>query len=465
MNRQIGHINVIGAGLSGPLLALLLARQGHSVRIFDRGADPRTQPLLGGRSINLALAARGLRALSAAGLTRSVQPLLVPMRGRMVHEGKAAPRLLPYGQRPHEVIYSVSRRELNLLLIAAADTEPTVEFRFAQRCLGARPQYNVLHFEDGISGRLYETDLAPSIAADGAGSAIRNSLVASGLIEASEELLEHDYKELNIPPECGAELARDALHVWPRGDFMLIALPNTDGSFTATLFLPRDGPVSFATLRSPADLDALFREQFPDAQPLLPDLAADYFRNPQGIMGTVRCSNWHVGGQLLLLGDAAHAMVPFHAQGMNAAFEDCHQLAEQFAGEASCSEVFARFTAERRSHTDAISRMAVENFLEMRATVREPLFLQRKQLALALERAHPERFVPRYSMVMFHPEIGYADARARGEVQQQILAQLIPVPLTDTAQIEALAHSAAAAELVSSRLPRIDVEHRQPDLV
>ncbi|HSY06474.1 MAG TPA: FAD-dependent monooxygenase [Steroidobacteraceae bacterium] len=416
-------INIVGAGLAGALLALLLARRGLAVTLFERRPDPRQAQPERGRSINLALAARGLRALERAGVLARVQPLLIPMRGRMVHERDGRAALQPYGQREHEIIFSVGRADLNRVLIDEAARHGRVTVRFGQTCLGADTASARLTFRDGSGGQ-YTVPLVPTVATDGAGSAVRASLAAAGLVRVREEWLDHDYKELTIAAAAAAALERHALHIWPRGGFMLIALPNTDGSFTATLFLPRTGAPSFTALGSAAAVTALFSREFPDTLPLLPDLAAQFAAHPQGQLGTVHTEPWRVGGEVLLLGDAAHAIVPFHGQGMNAAFEDCSQLDELLGGDEDWAAAFAAFEAARAANAAAIARMAIENYDEMRAAVLDAGFVRRRALALGLERRFPGRFIPRYSMVMFHPEIPYAEALRRGAVQETLLREL-----------------------------------------
>lgn len=446
-------VNIVGAGLAGTLLSIMLAQRGHRVRLFDRRPDPRLHGGERGRSINLVLAARGWRALEAAGLTERVAPLLVTVRGRAIHEDQGPPTLLPYGQQG-EAIHSVSRAELNRTLIGIAAQTRGVELRFAQQCLGVGPAYDALHWRDLASLEAYSTSLTPTIAADGAGSAVRHSLVANGLVRASEERLDHDYKELSMPPEAARGLEQDALHIWPRGGFMLMALPNTDGSFTATLFLARGGAASFASLGDAAAVDAFFRREFPSAVPHLPALTEQFANNPQGLLGTVRCDRWHHRGQVLLLGDAAHAIVPFHGQGMNCAFEDCVELVGLLDAGAEWEEAFAEFERRRAPQAAAIAQMALENYVEMRDTVRDPTFQRRKRLALDLERRHPDRFIPRYSMVMFHAEIPYAEALRRGAIQEQLLAELDTGGPLDDALL------ARADALIGSRLAPI--EARQP---
>jgi len=444
------RINIVGAGLAGALLALLLARRGLAVALYERRADPRQARPERGRSINLALAARGMRALERAGVLETVRPLLIPMRGRMVHDRGGAVALQPYGQREHEVIYSVGRADLNRVLIEAAAQHGNVSVHFNQQCLRADPGTGHVSFHDGVSGGEYQLPLAPTVATDGAGSAIRASLAAAQRVGVREEWLDHDYKELTIPASAGGALERHALHIWPRGGFMLIALPNTDGSFTATLFLAREGPRSFAALTSAETVREFFAREFADALPLLPDLAAQFAANPQGQLGTVYTVPWHVRGEVLLLGDAAHAIVPFHGQGMNAAFEDCAELDALLAASDDWQELFARFEQSRRPNTTAIAHMALENYLEMRDAVLDAGFVRRKALAMALERRFPERFIPRYSMVMFHPEIPYADAERRGSLQEQLLHELDRAGGGDAA-----ADSPLAERLIRERLAPI----------
>jgi kynurenine 3-monooxygenase len=429
--RNRGAVNVVGAGLAGALLALLLARRGMSVTLYERRADPRQSRPERGRSINLALAARGIRALERAGVMESVRPLLIKMSGRMVHEPSGQTALRSYGQREHEVIWSVGRADLNRVLIEAATSHSGVRVHFNQQCVGADLTAGRLAFRSLPGCESHDVALAPTIATDGAGSAVRASLAATARITVQEEWLDHDYKELTMPASAAGALERNALHIWPRGGFMLIALPNTDGSFTATLFLARMGAKSFAALRTEAEICGFFAREFPDALPLLPNLPAQFAAHPQGQLGTVHASPWHVAGQVLLLGDAAHAIVPFHGQGMNAAFEDCVVLDELLTGARGQSpaqpdwqHLFAEFERVRRPDAAAIARMALENYTEMRDTVLDARFVRRQAIAMALERRFPQHFIPRYSMVMFHPEIPYSEALRRGAVQAELLGEL-----------------------------------------
>jgi kynurenine 3-monooxygenase len=437
MSRPV--VTIAGAGPVGSLLALLLARQGRAVRLLERRHDPRRDPGERGRSINLALAARGIGPLRAAGVLARVQPQLVEMRGRALHEPGGGERFLPYGQHAGEVIHAVERSRLNNVLLDAVEAQPGVTLLFGARCLGADVDARRLRWRDQASGQVREERYDVLLATDGAGSALRGSLVAAGHASASEEPLAHDYREFVIPPQAGGKYALEphALHIWPRGDFMLIALPNPDGSFTATLFLAReplpgaaaDAPC-FARLADAAAARALFQAQFPDALALVPDFEAQWQAHPQSRLATLRCWPWHQR-ELLLVGDAAHAIVPFHGQGMNCGFEDCAVLADMLAAlpvdadGAAIAATFPAFERTRRPDTDAIAAMAIENYEEMRARVLAPDFARRKELAAGLERAFPGRFIPRYSMVMFHAEIPYAEALRRGALQESLLDALL----------------------------------------
>ncbi len=406
-------------------MALLLERHGHGVELYDARPDPRVGAAESGRSINLALADRGIHALKAAGVFDAVAGGMIPMQGRMVHPLDGAPSLQRYGQRPSEVIYSVSRHELNRALLEVAAARPGIRAHFRHRLEDVDFARGVATLRDLTEERRLELPVAPLLACDGAGSRARRRMAESGLTAAREVPLDHGYKEFTIParPDGTHALEREALHIWPRGDFMLIALPNVDGTFTATLFLPLKGPVSFEALRDDASAEHFLRSQFPDVVGLMPDRLTEFRSHPVGMLGTVYADRWSAG-ECLLLGDAAHAIVPFHGQGMNCCFEDCIELDATLARHDEWSAAFAAFQAARKPHTDAIAAMALENYLEMRARVVDPAFRLQQALALELERRHPKRFIPRYSMVMFHHEIGYAVALERGRLQSALLAEL-----------------------------------------
>ena len=416
--RETSEVTLVGAGLAGSLLSIFMAKRGHRVTVLERRADPRKTGVSAGRSINLALANRGIAALEEVGVMDRVRPELIPMAGRMLHDEDGRLKLIPYGNKPHEVIYSVSRAGLNALLLDAAEATGRVSIRFGENVEGV-----------DFANRLVLPQRIPYdvlIGTDGSASAVRAAILERTGGRLDEEPLGHGYKELSIPPAEGGgfRMEKNALHIWPRGEFMLIALPNVDGSFTVTLFLPNRGEESFDALTTPDAVVALFERRFADAIPLMPRLADDFFGNPTGHLETIRCSPWSFEDHALVLGDAAHAIVPFHGQGMNAAFEDCGALDRCLRDpDRPWNEIFAEFENLRRPNADAIADMALENYVEMRSTVREPKFQLKKDLSFRLEERHPGRFIPRYSMVMFHT-LPYAEAQRRGAIQEDILDEL-----------------------------------------
>ncbi len=454
----MSNINVIGAGQCGTLIAIMLARHGFDVDVYERFRDPRVEDAEAGRSINLALAARGLNALERVGIAPLIQPLLVPMRGRMVHQMNGVTEFLPYGQQADEEIYSVTRLGLNQLLLGVADETPNLSLNFQQNAIGFDALDRTVHVRNEIDGSLYQVEADPLFAADGAGSIIRRSFDGTDTFGGIETLLRHGYKELSIPagPSGEFQLAPDALHIWPRGGFMLIALPNPGGDFTLTLFLPNTGETSFEALSDEASVIAFFEEHFPDAAELIPNLCEEVLEHPLGVLGTVRCRHWHNRGHVLLLGDAAHAIVPFHGQGMNLAFEDC-VLLDRIINElgADWPNVFARFEAEQLANANAIADMALDNYIEMRDTVRDPKFALRKALAFELEKRLPDYFVPRYSMVMFHADIPYLVAQQRGEVQNALLEEFTE----DADDINSVDIDAATAAVTARLAPVNDVRN------
>jgi kynurenine 3-monooxygenase len=418
-------IRIVGAGPTGALLAILLERRGQQVELYEARPDPRRTPADSGRSINLALADRGIHALKSAGIFDALGPRLLPMRGRLIHYSTQATAFQPYGQRPNEVIYSVSRHLLNRALIEVAGARPGIRLYFEHRFEAADFKSQNARIHDFKGNRVITVPMQPMLATDGAGSVMRREMAAKNLIQAGETDLEHGYKELSIPsgPDGGFRMRSDALHIWPRGNFMLIALPNSDGSFTATLFLPKRGSISFESLRDSAMVEQFLSRHFPDARELMPDAIEEFAGHPVGFLGTVSASPWHVQGQAALIGDAAHAMVPFHGQGMNCCFEDCIEF-DAGIGSDSWEHVFTKFDSARKPNTDAIAAMARDNYLEMRESVADPKFQLQQALSLELERRFPRRFIPRYSMVMFHHEIPYLTALERGASQAAILDEL-----------------------------------------
>jgi kynurenine 3-monooxygenase len=418
-------IKLIGGGLNGPLLAILLASRGFRVEIYERRPDLRRVRMSAGRSINLALSTRGIHALTQAGLWQELQKIAIPMKGRMIHSVAGELTFQPYGKDASEVIHSISRAELNMALLSAAEARGA-KIYFQQRCTGIDLGTGTIRLQDEVTGKVTTVESEVAIGCDGSASAIRAEMLKQGRFNFSQQYLDYGYKELTIPasPQGEHVLEKHALHIWPRGNYMLIALPNTDGTFACILFLPFEGADSFASLATPFDVLRLFELRFPDALELMPQLADNYFGNPTGAMVTIKCSPWEVGGRVLLLGDAAHAIVPFFGQGINCGFEDCTSLMELLDRHgADWTSVFREFEAARKANTDAIADMAVENFVEMRDRVGDPRFLFRKKVEQALEAKYPRVFVPKYSMVTFH-RVPYSIALARGIVQDRMLTEL-----------------------------------------
>jgi kynurenine 3-monooxygenase len=423
----VHEVTLVGGGLSGALLALMLARRGVKVTVYERREDARTERIEEGRSINLALSARGIHALQLVGLDAEVLAQTIPMRGRFIHPVSGPGSLIPYGRTPDEVIRSVGRRGLNVQLLDALACEPNATVHFHHRCTGYDHRTRTLTIRDESTDREYQVNAPVVIGTDGAASAVRLSLVLHARTNYSQEYLAHGYKELTIPPALDGSFRIEphALHIWPRGGFMMIALPNLDRSFTCTLFLPHHGVPGFEHFAAaPRAVPEFFARQFPDAVPLLTDLEGAFFHNPTGGLVTVRCDPWHLDGRVLLLGDAAHAIVPFFGQGMNCAFEDCEvliDLFEQFSG--NWEEIFPRFFAERKPNTDAIAQLALDNFIEMRDTSADPHFALKRQLEHQLEERYPGRFLSKYAMVSFHRG-PYREALERGRVQDRVLMEV-----------------------------------------
>lgn len=440
-------ITLIGAGLVGTLLATLLAQRGFPVTVFERRRDPRRAGFIGGRSINLALAERGWHGLRVAGLQQVMQPIAVMMRGRMVHDVEGRTNLQRYGRDDSEVIWSVNRGTLNTTLLDAAEAAGA-RIVFGQRLDRVDWSNSTLHLtsEEG-DHRAHEAPLL--IGADGAGSALRAAMASVVDLGERFEPLGHAYKELEVPPHAGGHggyaMEPNALHIWPRGGYMCIALPNADGSFTVTLFLPNEGEPSFRSLADAAAVRRLFEREFRDLTELVPELERDFLGNPTGLLGTLRLDRWHLDHRALLLGDAAHAIVPFHGQGMNAGFEDAVELADLLAATPDDSAaVFAEFERRRKPNANAIATMALENYIEMRDRVDDADYLLMRELDRQLAERHPGRWVPRYWMVTFS-RLPYAAALQRGELQASLLRDFIAEQTTahaDLSRFDARIHAA-----------------------
>jgi kynurenine 3-monooxygenase len=425
MKATPDKITLIGAGLNGPLLAILLMQRGFAVEIYERRPDMRKVRISAGRSINLALSTRGIHALQQAGLWERMRSIIIPMKGRMMHSLAGELTFQPYGKNEAEVINSISRAELNIALINAAEKQGAT-IHFNQRCTRYDLKTGAMRVRDEETGEDTTRETGVVIGCDGSVSSIRAEMLKLSRFNFSQQYLDYGYKELTIPAGADGKhlLETHALHIWPRGNHMLIALPNIDGTFACILFLPFEGADGFAGLTTRAQVIQFFESRFPDAAPLMPQVAENYFANPTGAMVTIKCSPWHVEGRALLLGDAVHAIVPFFGQGINCGFEDCTCLVELLDRHgADWQRVFAEFEKERKVNTDAIADLAVENFTEMRDRVADSRFLFRKKVELALEAKYPQLFVPKYAMVTFH-RIPYSVAQARGVVQDRMLAEL-----------------------------------------
>jgi len=418
---------LIGAGLAGPLLATYLAKRGYSVEIFERRPDMRKESISAGRSINLALSIRGNHALKEVGLYDKIKSNTIPMKGRMIHDLNSGIHLQPYGQKENEVIFSVSRAHLNMELMTLAEETGNVTIRFNHQLLSADLEQNKLLFQLSDSLEKIEWSFNRVIGCDGSSSILRKSIVEKADIQYVKKPLGHGYKELTIPPMKSGEfqIEPNALHIWPRGNHMLIALPNNDCSFTCTLFFPIIGKTSFETVKTEKDILDLFQSQFPDAIKLMPNLVEDFQKNPTGDLASVYCKPWHFGDKALLIGDAAHAVVPFFGQGMNASFQDCSALAKLMdQNENDWKTIFNAFSSSQVENGHAIADMAIENYLEMRDHVNDPEYKKRRNVELKLELMFPGQFIPRYSMVSFH-QIPYAEVYQRGEKQLKIIGDVL----------------------------------------
>ncbi len=419
-------ITVVGAGLTGSLLAIFLARRGFRVEVYEKRADLRRTASGAGRSINLALSVRGLHALRQVGLEDEALGMAIPMSGRLIHPVAGELAMQPYSRRDDEVIYSVSRDGLNRVLLGAAERQDGVRLYFNARCTDLDLRTNALRVCEDATNQVHSLHPERIIGVDGSASAVRDAMMHMGRFDLTQQHLTHGYKELTIPagPDGAYRMEPNALHIWPRGLYMLIALPNLDGSFTCTLFFPHEGEYSFASLREPRQVRDFFHSRFPDATALMPDLITAYRDNPTGSLITIKCNPWHYRDRVLLLGDAAHAIVPFFGQGMNCAFEDCTVLDECIETHwPHWERVFETFGVRRKENTDAIADMALANYVEMRDLVNDPGFQLRQKVGFLLEQQFPELFIPRYTMVSFR-RFPYSAALRRGEIQDGILREL-----------------------------------------
>jgi len=419
-------ITIIGAGLVGSLLSIYLSKRGYKVSVYEKRPDLRKNRISAGKSINLALSDRGWRGLEGVGIAEEIRKVAIPMKGRMIHNTDGGITFQPYGKAA-QAIYSVSRGGLNCLLMDLAE-QHGAEFFYNECCTNIDLRNATSHFENAETKKITTVTSERIFGTDGAFSATRLQLQLSiDKFNYSQQYLEHGYKELVIPATENGEFAIDpnALHIWPRGQFMLIALPNLDKSYTCTLFFPFEGEQSFTALDSREKMLTFFTETFPDAVPLMPTLEQDYFAYPAASLVTVKCFPWSYEDKLLLLGDAAHAIVPFFGQGMNCGFEDCVILDNLIVSENDdWKKIFSVFESERKKNSDAIAELAVENFVEMRDLVGHPDFLLRKKIEAYLYEHYPERWKPLYSMVTFS-DTPYNTAYVEGKKQNEIMKQIM----------------------------------------
>lgn len=425
------NITVVGAGLVGSLVSIYLAKRGHKVQVFERRADMRKADIIAGRSINLALSDRGWRGLEGVGIADEIKKIAIPMYGRSIHLKDGSSTYQPYGKES-QAIYSVSRGGINMKLMDLAEQQPNVSIHFEERCDKVDRKNNEVTFynTNTNTSKVIKSDLV--FGADGAFSAVRTHMqLHSDRFDYQQFYIDCGYKELVIPPGPNGEhlIEKNCLHIWPRGSFMMIALPNMDGSFTCTLFFQMEGPKSFATIKTETDVLKFFNEDFSSAVPLMPTLVHDWFANPTSSLVTVKCKPWVFDDKIALIGDAAHAIVPFYGQGMNCGFEDCvvlNQLIEKY-GDIS-PECLHEYEAMRKPDGDAIADLAIANFIEMRDKTADKTFLLQKKIEANFSAKYPEKWVPLYSMVTYSPNIRYSEALRDGNKQQAIMDQVMVMP-------------------------------------
>jgi kynurenine 3-monooxygenase len=430
------NILIIGAGLCGSLLALRLAQRGFKVEIYESRPDLRKVDISAGRSINLALSDRGLKALRLCGMEEKAREICVAMYGRLIHDKQGNTFVSNYSGRVGEYINSISRGNLNSILLDEAEKHKNVNIHFNSSCKKVDIENKIAHFKSYENNEKFKVKADVIFGTDGAGSSLRKSYVSEGefLFSYSQNYLNHGYKELEIPADKSGnhQISAAHLHIWPRGDFMLIALPNIDGSFTVTLFLSYDeGEYNFKNLTSEEKITEFFEKEFPDALALIPNIKEEFTNNPTGVLGTVKCSPWFYQDKTVLMGDSCHAIVPFYGQGMNASFEDVTVFDEVLSGFDNRQEtinweaVFKTYQKKRKKDTDAIADLAIDNFYEMRDHVANPLFKEKRKIEMDLEKAFPNQYFSKYSLVTFNENMGYNEAMKKGRAQDKALLNLI----------------------------------------
>ncbi len=437
-------ISIIGAGLVGSLLSIFLAKRGYHVHVFERRSDMRKNRISAGKSINLALSDRGLRALDGIGIGDEIRKISIPMFGRSIHNVDGSIVFQPYGKEG-QAINSVSRGGINMKLMDLAETHSNVEIKFNKRCTGVDLKNGIATFVNEMTNETLNVNSDLIFGSDGAFSAARlSAMTSTDRFEYKQFYLEHAYKELVIPAGPNGEflLEKNALHIWPRKSFMMIALPNIDGTFTCTLFMPFEGENSFANLKTREEVKMFFDKTFPDAVSLMPTLLDDFMNNPASSLVTVKCFPWTFEDKLALIGDAAHAIVPFYGQGMNCGFEDCVVLDELIdKHKENWHEIFSEYQTLRKPDGDAVADLAVGNFVEMRDKTADPKFILQKKIEAWFSAKHPEKWIPQYTMVTYRPDIRYSTALKNGERQNVIMQEVMAsVPgimeKWDTAEVE-----------------------------
>ena len=430
MNKK-DKILVIGAGLCGSLLALRLAQRGFKIEVYESRSDLRNSDISAGRSINLALSDRGLKALRLCGMEEKAREICIPMYGRLIHDKDGNTFSSNYSGRENEYINSISRGDLNAILLDEVEKHENVNIHFNKKCENIDIENNIANFEDYKTKQNFSIKADVIFGGDGAGSSLRKSYLSERkfLFSYSQDYLNHGYKELEIPADKSGnhQISKGHLHIWPRGDFMLIALPNLDGSFTVTLFLSYDeGEFNFENLTSEKKITEFFEKEFPDALALIPNIKDEFINNPTGPLGTIKCSPWSYENKTLLIGDSSHAIVPFYGQGMNASFEDVYVLDEILNKDlGDWKSVFNEYQTKRKKDTDAIADLAIDNFHEMKKHVSNPLFKEKRVIEMDLEKTFPTEYSSKYSLVTFNENIGYNEAMKRGRAQDKALLNLI----------------------------------------
>lgn len=429
------NVTIVGAGLVGSLLSIYLAKRGYNIELFERRSDMRKIKMSAGKSINLALSDRGWKGLEGVGIADEIKKIAIPMYGRYIHNKDGSTAYQPYG-KDNQAIYSVSRAEINMRLMDLAEQKAGVKIHFNERCTGINRGSLEAQFENNETQKTSSVKSDLLFGSDGAFAASRlNMQLSSDRFEYNQHYIEAGYKELIIPPGKNGEflIEKNALHIWPRGTFMMIALPNMDGDFTCTLFLPFEGEKSFTNLKTREQVKAFFETEFPDAVPLMPTLVDDFMNNPTSSLVTVKCFPWTFDNKIGLIGDAAHAIVPFFGQGMNCGFEDCVVLNDLIdKHKEDWTKIFPEYQNLRKPDGDAIADLAIMNFVEMRDRTADPKFLLQKKIEARFSAKYPDKWVPLYSMVTYSPQIRYSTALREGQRQEQIMQKVMA--LTDIEQ-------------------------------